>query len=364
MLHKETETRSQDPIRDAVQPSTSVAALMTLIQSTPISDQNNLTSLTLQDNRISENYTEGTLLFTAVVQIESREQLFDAKAIIDSGSQSTFITDKLKNKLSLPTKRNLVHVTGLNQIVAETSNKACLFTLRSRVDPSFQLEVWSPVWKTLPSNLPQRNLDLAQLWDVVNLDFADPKFYISQPVDLLIGMDIGPLIFDIGSPMKSIGTLLAQNTVFGWIVGGPIAQRTAFVNPISLHNTISIEKILTRFWEVEETPKKILRSEEDMVCEQNFKTTTRRNQNGRYVVTLPFKNCEELGSSRNIALAQFYRMERKLQKTPEIKHQYDKTILEYLELGHMRKISAEEVTKTNYYLPHHAVIKPDRSPRN
>ncbi|XP_059226988.1 uncharacterized protein LOC131998556 [Stomoxys calcitrans] len=363
MLHKGQENQpcNQDSARDAAQPSTSAAALTTRIQSTPDTQQNNIATLTLQDNRICEHHPGGTLLFTAIVQIESRGQLFDARAIIDSGSQSTFITEKLKNKLSLPTKRNLVHVTGLSQIVAETSNKACLFTLRSRIEPRFELEVWAPVLKTLPSNLPPHNLDLAQLRDVANLDLADPKFYISQPVDLLIGMDIGPLIFDIGSPMKSIGALLAQNTVFGWIVGGPIAQKAAGGNRVSLHNTISIERKLTRFWEVEEAPKKILRSEEDMFCEQNFKDTVRRNSNGRYIVTLPFRNCEELGNSRNIAMAQFYRMERKLQKTPEIKEQYDNAILEYLELGHIRKITAQEITKTpNYYLPHHAVIKPDR----
>ncbi|XP_059224869.1 uncharacterized protein LOC131997670 [Stomoxys calcitrans] len=363
MLHKgqETQPRNQDSARDAVQPSSSAAALTTRIQSTPDTQQNNITTLTLQDNRIWEHHPGGTLLFTAIVQIESRGQLFDARAIIDSGSQSTFITEKLKNKLSLPTKRNLVHVTGLSQIVAETSNKACLFTLRTRLDPRFELEVWAPVLKTLPSNLPPHNLDLAQLRDVANLELADPKFYISQPVDLLIGMDIGPLIFEIGSPMRTISSLLAQNTVFGWIVGGPIAHEATDNSRISLHSTVSIEKVLTRFWEVEETPKKILRSEEDMFCEQSFKDTVRRNSKGRYIVTLPFKNCEELGNSRNIAMAQFYRMERKLQKTPEIKEQYDNAILEYLKLGHMRKISAQEITKApNYYLPHHAVIKPDR----
>ncbi|XP_075150884.1 uncharacterized protein LOC142224992 [Haematobia irritans] len=60
-------------------------------------------------------------------------------------------------------------------------------------------------------------------------------------------------------------------------------------------------------------------------------------------------------------MAQFYRMERKLMKTSDLKEQYDKSILEYLELGHMRKISTQEITRTpNYYLPHHAVVKPDR----
>ncbi|XP_075150517.1 uncharacterized protein LOC142224622 [Haematobia irritans] len=60
-------------------------------------------------------------------------------------------------------------------------------------------------------------------------------------------------------------------------------------------------------------------------------------------------------------MAQFNRMEKKLLKDPEVKKQYDSAILEYLELGHMRKVQTHEITKTpHYYLPHHAVIKPDR----
>ncbi|XP_073821323.1 uncharacterized protein [Musca autumnalis] len=233
--------------------------------------------------------------------------------------------------------------------------------MRSKFDPDFKLDVWAPVLKTLPSNLPPQNLDKSQLQDITSLELADPKFYISQPIDLLIGMDIGPLIFALGTPMKTFGSILTQKTKFGWIVGGPIPGNTIQRKQIALLNTTSIEKILTRFWEVEETPKKVLRSEEDQFCERNYIDTTVRNKEGRYVVTLPFKKCEELGNSRNIALAQFFRMEKKLMRTPEIKEEYDKSIIEYLELGHMRKINPEEINDTpNYYLPHHAVIKPDR----
>ncbi|XP_073820628.1 uncharacterized protein [Musca autumnalis] len=233
--------------------------------------------------------------------------------------------------------------------------------MRSKFEPDFRLDVWAPVLKTLPSNLPPQNLDKSQLQDITSLELADPKFYISQPIDLLIGMDIGPLIFALGTPMKTFGSILTQKTKCGWIVGGPIPGDTIQRKQIALLNTTSIEKILTRFWEVEETPKKVLRSEEDQFCERNYIDTTVRNKEGRYVVTLPFKKCEELGNSRNIALAQFFRMEKKLMRTPEIKDEYDKSIIEYLELGHMRKINPEEINDTpNYYLPHHAVIKPDR----
>ncbi|XP_075162992.1 uncharacterized protein LOC142235614 [Haematobia irritans] len=55
-------------------------------------------------------------------------------------------------------------------------------------------------------------------------------------------------------------------------------------------------------------------------------------------------------------------MEKKLARTPDIKAEYDAAIREYLQLGHMRKVDPQNIYKTpHYYLPHHAVIKPDRT---
>ncbi|XP_065354551.1 uncharacterized protein LOC135949022 [Calliphora vicina] len=365
LLHKGSETQSTVQNCDATRPSTSSAAQNNNIQSTPNSNVSipNLTTLTLQESKLfnqSPNERE-TLLFTAIVQIETRGERYQARAIIDPGSQSTFMSEKLKNRLNLPTKRNLVHVTGLSQTVSETSTKACLFNLCSKVDSQFKLEVWAPVLKTLPSNLPPQTLDLHNFNETAKLELADPHFNQSRPIDMLIGLDLGPSIYCMDTPMRSIGSLLAQKTVFGWIVGGPIPTSTKPRTTVSLVNTSSLDRILTRFWEVEETPKQVLRSDEDTFCENNFMSTTRRNNSGRYIVTLPFKNSEEIGTSRNIAMAQFLRMERMLSQKPELKKQYDQVIVEYIELGHMRKVSPLEInTNPNYYLPHHAVIKPER----
>ncbi|XP_058983175.1 uncharacterized protein LOC131804359 [Musca domestica] len=142
-------------------------------------------------------------------------------------------------------------------------------------------------------------------------------------------MDIGPLIFTIGTSMKTFGSILTQKTKFGWIVGGPIPGTTLQRKQISLLNTTSMEKVLTRFWELEETPKQVLRSEEDQFCKQNYTETTIWNKDGRYVVTLPSKKCQR---SKNNMMPQ--------------------------DLNHMRKINANEIDKMpNYY---HAVMKPDR----
>ncbi|XP_075150815.1 uncharacterized protein LOC142224922 [Haematobia irritans] len=342
LLHKDSGASTTSLEQDAsVRPSTSAQPLTTTIQSTTDIEQPHITTLALREAN------------------QSNGQRYEARAIIDPGSQLTFISDKLKNRLRLPTKRNLVHVSDLSPTVTETSIQACIFTLCSKVEPNFKLDVLAPVLKTLPFNLPPKDLDI----DISTFEqpLADPYFYVSQPIDILIGLDLGHSIFDLAAPIRPLGSLLAQKTVFGWIVGGPVEKSTDSKNEISLFNAIALDKILTQFWEVEETPKPILRSEEDKTCETIFQTTTYRNSSRRFVVTLPFKNGEEIGHSRSIAMAQFLRMEKMLNAKPDIKHQYDQVILEYLDLGYIRKIHHSEIQKRpNYYLPHHAVIKPDR----
>ncbi|KAL0822414.1 hypothetical protein ABMA28_004489 [Loxostege sticticalis] len=55
-------------------------------------------------------------------------------------------------------------------------------------------------------------------------------------------------------------------------------------------------------------------------------------------------------------------LERKLLRNPELKIKYDQVILEYIQLGHMEYVPIEEQHKNDVvYLPHHAVIREDKS---
>ena len=123
LLHKGSEKQTSVQDCDATQPSRSLAAQNTNIQSKSVSNVSipNITSLALQDSKLfnqSPNDKE-ILLFTAIVLIKTRGEKYQARVIIDPGSQSTFMSENLKNRLNLPTKRNFVHVTGLSQTVLE-----------------------------------------------------------------------------------------------------------------------------------------------------------------------------------------------------------------------------------------------------
>nr|XP_041630604.1 uncharacterized protein LOC121502051 [Drosophila kikkawai] len=120
-----------------------------------------------------------------------------------------------------------------------------------------------------------------------------------------------------------------------------------------------METLLTKFWEVEDLPCRLVK-ETDKLCEDFFVRTTTRSCDGKYIVSLPFKDSEhiDLGHSRSSALAQFLRNETRLKKEPALKDTYDSVIQEYIDLGHMKPVPPN-TDKINFYLPHHAVFKPE-----
>ncbi|XP_051862363.1 uncharacterized protein LOC127565811 [Drosophila albomicans] len=154
-----------------------------------------------------------------------------------------------------------------------------------------------------------------------------------------------------------------QETIFGWILTGPVSGSisrsiSSFSARLSVERTPPLEELLSKFWEVEDLPASPAK-ESDLFCEANFNATTVRTSTGRYMVTLPFRDPGhvDLGHSRATALAQFLRNESRLKRNDSLKEQYDSVIREYLDLGHMTQVPPS--SSGNYYLPHHAVLKPD-----
>lgn len=62
--------------------------------------------------------SRGVLLGTAMVKICHMGMTYEARALIDSGSEGTFISERLFNVLKLPFKRSYAKVSGLNNTVS------------------------------------------------------------------------------------------------------------------------------------------------------------------------------------------------------------------------------------------------------
>ncbi|XP_054742580.1 uncharacterized protein LOC129247471 [Anastrepha obliqua] len=347
---------SRDPADDL--PSTSKEALKRLDSNRPKD------STTHNFKSCYSNTDKGVLLGTAMVNIFHNNVNFAARALIDSGSECSFITERLKRRINLPSKRLNAQVSGINNSISAQVRQACSLQLRSPIDPFVKINTIALVLPQLTGNLPTCLVSAMTRQAFPDLTLADKRFFVNEPVDLVLGGDIYPQIILSGLKKNVLSTLLAQETVFGWILTG----RAETVNPpktkiISLFSEVTLDKQLAAFWELEDIPKKERQTEDDVYCEELYRTTTQRNQDGKYVVTLPFKrdfpSTIKLGPSLKSACSQFFRNETRLAKNPSLQKEYNRVVAEYETLGHMEKITTNIPADAtdHYFLPHHAVMK-------
>ncbi|XP_037929010.1 uncharacterized protein LOC119674591 [Teleopsis dalmanni] len=133
------------------------------------------------------------------------------------------------------------------------------------------------------------------------LQLADPWYAEPKKIQLLIGSDVLPEVFKEGLIKGPDNSPMVQNTLFGWILSGPLDVERTITNKIMLCSMAceSSDQYLKRFWELEEIPNADLRTVEERHCERHYDSTCTRDKTGRYIVRLPLKNDREtLGESR------------------------------------------------------------------
>ncbi|XP_049306025.1 uncharacterized protein LOC125776629 isoform X1 [Bactrocera dorsalis] len=162
------------------------------------------------------------LLGTAMVTICHNESTFTVRALIDSGSEATFVSNSLQKRLLLATKTVSARVSGLNNTVSGQVQSVCSITIGSPRNKSLRLEAEALVLPKLTGLLPSRSINSSILKRLPNIPLADNNFHTSQKVDLLIGADLYPKIILNGVKLKISGSLVAQRTVFGWIITGSV----------------------------------------------------------------------------------------------------------------------------------------------
>ncbi|XP_075167809.1 uncharacterized protein LOC142239965 [Haematobia irritans] len=314
---------------------------------------------------VSQN--RSVLLGTAMVNIVHQGMTYPARALIDPASEASFITEKMQKLLRISITSATSAISGVNQSVSITSRGICPLSIGSPIDESVLVEATALVLPKISGNLPSFQVSRNYMSRLPGLRLADPNLFDSRPVDLLLGADVYPRIILQGVRSGILGSLIAQQTVFGWLITGsiPTSSVTVFSTTVEFMEEDGLDKTLLRFWELEDLPRRAICSPADKFCEENFKNTTYRDSDGRYVVTLPIKPELQgqvlLGHSRTSCLKQFIRGEASLLRKPETKLIYDGVIKEYLDLQHMRPVSSTSPSdQTLCYLPHHPVINPDK----
>ncbi|KAJ8915581.1 hypothetical protein NQ315_012466 [Exocentrus adspersus] len=315
----------------------------------PSTSQTNLpSSVTSVTSCLTNSNT--VVLATAVIEVvDVRGNFQKVRCLLDPGSQISFITSKCANQLGLPKQKLQTNIQGIGELNLSTQLGAVHLNIRpvGELDPKFSIyAVILPKICTTQPNVPLP----ASGWDhIKNLKLADPNFFKPGPLDVLIGADLYPYIIQGGQITGTAYEPVAINTVFGFILMGKIVSPTAAIDPnfktlCSHIEQQSLNNILQKFWELENIPQCTSSSLEDIKCEQIFTNTVSRHSDGRFIVTLPFKNniLPTFPGSKNLALNRFLALEQRLLKNPSLYHEYNQFLREYLDLNHMEILSTED----------------------
>ncbi|XP_055639848.1 uncharacterized protein LOC129777550 [Toxorhynchites rutilus septentrionalis] len=308
----------------------------------------------------AQQYSSQVLLATAVViLVDDSGQRFPARALLDSGSESNFVSERLSQRMNVNRERVDISVLGIGQAATQVKHRIRAM-VQSRVS-EYCRDMDFLVLSKVTVNLPTLTVN-TKGWSIPKgIELADPAFFQSKGVDIVLGIEAFLEFFGTGGKISLGARLPALNeSVFGWVVCGGLSvpSQSIQVN-CNISASGSLESLIARFWECEEIGSTNHYSPEEVQCEEHFKRTVKREMDGRYTVALPKDDgvLSRLGKSEEIALRRLQGTERRLSRDSNLRDQYLAFMQEYLRLGHMLKVEKVSGEVQRCYLPHQPVVK-------
>ncbi|KAB0794840.1 hypothetical protein PPYR_11679 [Photinus pyralis] len=253
------------------------------------------------------------LLATAIVDIfDAKGNSHAIRVLLDSANQANFINEKCAHRLCL-TKRSLTTaIFGLNQMhsISAKGVAACAIQPHKATGPIFSFD--AIVISKLCQDLPTFNIN-AQNWKHLdNLELADGNFHADKSIDLLIGAEVFAHVLKEGRIIGKQGEPTALNTVFGWVLLGKIHSSRETTKRVETYctyiNEATLPETLHKFWEVGRTVRTNLSG-----------NRVSYSREGRFMVTLPFKNSEpDLRNTFPLAHRRFLLLETRLLKNLDL----------------------------------------------
>jgi len=312
---------------------------------------------------------KSVLMQTASAKIANifNERQSDTRILFDSGSDRSYISQELCDRLRLTPVRSeplLINTFGTNEAKRQTLNIYRFKVLNKDSNGFNVVEAYGvPV---VCSPLTRQNIGFVKrnCPHVQGLVLADSSVKGERlHVDVLIGLDFYHDFFK-GNSRRGNGGPVASETTLGWVLSGrfelPNDQPTLCLQThavkVQVEKDFDLRGELGKFWEIEsvgEQEKSVIDDFENHIF----------HDGSRYVTKLPFKpDHDPLSDNFNVSQRRLKSNVRKL-KSSGIYDDYHEVLKEYESEKIIERVPPDEVYKesgTVHYLPHRAVVKEDR----
>ncbi|XP_036346879.1 uncharacterized protein LOC118756214 [Rhagoletis pomonella] len=144
---------------------------------------------------------------TAIVRVEAGGRLHLVRALINPCAATSIIALDLAQELKLC-------------LTAVGNQRGCFMKLRGKHGNSATITLHAVAVRNYRQQTPLKSLDATVAAPYNNIKLADPHFHIAAPVRLVLGAEVFPKMLLGAIPAGTLGPLLAQNTIFGWVLSG------------------------------------------------------------------------------------------------------------------------------------------------
>ena len=219
-------------------------------------------SSTVSINPITSHVAMGIksnfLLMTCNVMVSSPDGTsLKARALLDSASSTSFVSERLAQCLHLPRSSQNAQISGVAGLTRNSSIQSIAnFGVCSTYSPARKIDVVAVVVPRVTCDLPLHPVPFSSEWNhLTDICLADTGFGCPGRIDLLLGVEVFIEVLCQGRRTGPPGSPTAFETEFGWVLAGstdPVSLTShAVVHHVSL---LTGDDILRKFWEIEEKP--------------------------------------------------------------------------------------------------------------
>ncbi|XP_044741960.1 uncharacterized protein LOC123302930 [Chrysoperla carnea] len=191
------------------------------------------------------------------------------RMLLDSCSQSHFLTFNCANRLGLPIVKIYTSVVGIGQISKPIKGRTNL-VISSRFDNNTKYSIDCLVINNIVDKSPPILVNVNELSHLKDLLLADENYFAPAAIDGIIGADLYAHIIANGEVTGPPGLPVALQSSLAYVVmdSAPTTHpvRTNVQTFCSFEN--SLELLVSKFWEIENLPTSSPMSPSDKECEQ------------------------------------------------------------------------------------------------